>query len=151
MPRIFSRRFAVPPDAIDANQHVNNIAYVRWMQDIAIEHSTAQGWGMERYLASGASWVVRSHFVEYLRPAFAEDTLEAYTWVAAMEGRRSPRKYLFLNSATRKILARAETVWAYVDLRTGRPIPIPAELGAAFEVVPDEREVLEHAGVKREG
>jgi acyl-CoA thioester hydrolase len=40
------------------------------MQDIAIEHSAAAGWPMARYVELGAGWVVRSHFIEYLRPAF---------------------------------------------------------------------------------
>ena len=70
--RIFSRRFAVPPEAIDLQGHVSNLAYVGWMQDVAIEHSTAAGWSMRRYQELGAGWVVRSHYIEYLRPAFAD-------------------------------------------------------------------------------
>jgi hypothetical protein len=42
------------------------------MQDVAIEHSATVGWPMRRYLELGAAWVVRSHFIEYFRPAFAE-------------------------------------------------------------------------------
>jgi acyl-CoA thioesterase FadM len=66
--RVYSKRFAIPADAIDRQGHVNNLACISWMQDVAIEHSAAAGWPMERYLALGAGWVVRSHFVEYLRP-----------------------------------------------------------------------------------
>jgi len=72
---IYTRRFRVPADAIDVNGHVNNLAYVAWMQDVAIEHSAAAGWPMERYLQLGAGWVVRSHFIEYLRPVFAGERL----------------------------------------------------------------------------
>jgi acyl-CoA thioester hydrolase len=74
--RVYSKRFAIPEDAIDRQGHVNNLAYVAWMQDVAIEHSAAAGWPMERYLALGASWVVRSHFVEYLRPAGLDPSTE---------------------------------------------------------------------------
>ena len=49
--RIHSRHFAVPADAIDVNGHVSNLAYVAWMQEIAIEHSTVAGWPVERYRA----------------------------------------------------------------------------------------------------
>jgi len=42
MAKFFSYRFIIPDDANDANGHVNNIAYVQWMQDVAIRHSDAQ-------------------------------------------------------------------------------------------------------------
>ena len=41
MPEIHIKRFRVENDAIDVHQHVNNQEYLRWMQEIAIEHSTA--------------------------------------------------------------------------------------------------------------
>ena len=47
-PRIHSRQFPVPEDAIDQQGHVSNLAYVAWMQDLAIEHSAAAGWPMAR-------------------------------------------------------------------------------------------------------
>ena len=33
------------------------------------------------------------------------------------------------------LLAKAETLWAFVNLATGRPTRIPPELQAAFEIV----------------
>jgi acyl-CoA thioester hydrolase len=77
--RIFSKRFAVPGEAIDLQGHVSNIAYIGWMQDVAIEHSVAVGWPMRRYLDRGVGWVVRSHFIEYFRPAFADELLSVHT------------------------------------------------------------------------
>ena len=59
--------------ALDANGHVNNQEYLRWMEEAAIEHSAAQGWPLERYLSCGLSWYVRSHLIEYLRPALLGD------------------------------------------------------------------------------
>ena len=35
---IYSKAFLIPKSAIDENGHVNNVAYVQWMQDIAVEH-----------------------------------------------------------------------------------------------------------------
>jgi len=122
--------------------HVNNQEYLRWMQEVAIEHSTLQGWPMARYLEAGASWYVRSHFIEYLRPALLDDEIRICTWVADMDKRSSLRRTLFLRDADRSILARAETRWSYVDLKSGRPLPIPEILRAAFEIVVSEADVL---------
>lgn len=147
--QVFSRKLAVPADVIDANGHVNNIAYVRWMQDIAIEHTTAVGWPMERYFTTGATWVARSHFVEYLRPAFAGDTLVVHTWITGMATRSSPRRYLFLREGEAKPVAKAETLWVCVDVATGRPVRIPDAMRAAFPVVPGDADVARMLGLPR--
>jgi acyl-CoA thioester hydrolase len=145
--RVFSKRFAVPPEAIDVQGHVSNVAYVGWMQDVAIEHSAAAGWPMERYLELGAGWVVRSHFIEYLRPAFADELIGAHTWVPRFDQRSTPRRYLFVRDGDGTVLAQAETMWVFVDLTTGRRRPIPAELLEAFDAVPDEAEVRRSLGI----
>ncbi len=145
--RIYSKQFAVPPEAIDVNGHVSNLAYVAWMQDIAIEHSAAAGWPMSRYLELGAGWVVRSHFVEYLRPAFEGEPVSVHTWVPRFDQRATPRRYLFLREPDRGVLAQAETRWVFVDLSTGRRRPLPPELTEAFDVVPEESEVRRALGL----
>jgi acyl-CoA thioester hydrolase len=145
--RIYSKRFAVPSAAIDRQGHVNNLAYVAWMQDVAIEHSAAVGWPMDRYLTLGAGWVVRSHFVEYLRPAFAGQQLAVHTWLPEFTQRSTPRRYLFVREDDGQLLAQAETRWVFVDLATGRRRSLPGELIAAFEVVTDEAEARRAAGL----
>lgn len=129
-------------DAIDELGHVNNLQYLGWMQDVAIQHSAAQGWPMRRYLDLGQSWVVQSHFIRYVRPAFRGDELTIFTWVAGFAPRSSPRKYLFWRAADQQILAEAETQWVYVDMNSGRPCHVPDEVRSAFEVVEDAAEVL---------
>lgn len=141
MSRIHCHSFAVPPEAIDMHRHVNNVEYLRWMQDVAVAHSTELGWPMERYFKERCSWVIRSHFIEYLRPALPDDTLQLFTWVADMSERASTRKYLFCRERDRQIIARAETVWVFVDLRSGLPRPISDEVRAAFTLVTDEAEI----------
>jgi acyl-CoA thioester hydrolase len=138
MPRLFVRRITVPAGAIDALGHVNNLEYLRWTQDVATEHSAAQGWPLERYVALGRGWFVRRHEIEYLRPAFVGDALRLVTWVAAFRRSSSPRRYLFYRPDDDAILARAETLWAFVDFATGAPARIPPELAGAFAVVEDD-------------
>ena len=140
MPKIFHHKFIVPEDAIDGNAHVNNVAYVQWMQDVAILHSSHQGGTIEKYAALGSSWIVRSHQIEYLAPAFSGDEIEALTWVSDMRRVSSLRKYQFRRASDQTLLARAETRWVYVDAKTGRPIPIHKEIQNAFELVSRDEE-----------
>jgi acyl-CoA thioester hydrolase len=142
VPRIHLHRLAVAADAIDVNRHVNNLVYLRWMLDAATAHSVAQGWPLERYLAAGCGWFVRSHFIEYLQPAFAGDALLLATWVKEMKGRTSVRRYIVLRERDGAAVAKAETLWVFIDFASGRPVRIPPEVVAAFPVVPDDDEEL---------
>ncbi|NTU83262.1 MAG: acyl-CoA thioesterase [Chloroflexales bacterium] len=135
-----------PPEAIDINGHVNNLEYLRWMQEIATAHSAARGWDRARYLETRTSGVIRSHAIEYLRPAFTNDSIAIFTWIAGFGEQVSPRKYLFVREKDRKILARAETLWVYVDATTGRPCPVAEAFKSAFDVVTEEEEALQMLG-----
>lgn len=141
MPRIFIHRFSVPGDAIDELGHVNNLKYLGWMQDVAIAHSATQGWPLERYVEIGQGWVVQSHFIKYARPAFLGEALTLFTWVAGFSPRSSPRKYLFWRAADRQVVAEAETMWVFVDLKSGHPKHLPEDVRNAFDVVEDPEEV----------
>ena len=139
---VFAHTFTIPDTAMDGNGHVNNLEYLRWMQEVAMAHSDAQGWDLARYAESGTSWVVRSHAIEYLRPAFAGEALTVLTWIEEFAGQESLRHYLFWRERDRKVLAKARTLWVFVDAATGRARSILAEFQSAFEVVADEKDVL---------
>jgi acyl-CoA thioester hydrolase len=139
---LFAHTFAVPDAAIDVNGHANNLEYLRWMQEVATAHSDAQGWTLARYAETRTSWVIRSHAIEYLRPAFAGETLTVLTWIGGFDRQESPRHYLFWRERDRKILAKARTLWVFVDAESGRAQTIPGTFRSAFEVVADEKEVL---------
>lgn len=148
MPAVHIKTIRVGEDSIDVHGHVNNQEYLRWMQDAAIEHSSLQGWPMERYLELGASWYVKSHFIEYLRPALLADEILACTWVAGMDRRTSLRQTVFLRRADRQMLARAQTQWIFVDLSSERPRAIPEAVRTAFATIASEDAAL--AGILRQ-
>lgn len=79
MPKIFTHHLVIPDTANDANGHVNNVVYIQWMQDVATMHSDAQGCTRERYRELNSSWFIRSHRIDYFRPAFAGDEIEILT------------------------------------------------------------------------
>ncbi len=141
MPRIFTRDIEIVASDIDVQGHVNNLRYVAWMQDVAVAHSAAQGWSMERYVAEGAGWVVRSHTITYKRPSFLGEVMTACTWISTFAPRQSARRYLFWRAADRVVLAEAETQWVFIDLATGRPTKVPQSLRDSFEIVEDAGEV----------
>jgi acyl-CoA thioester hydrolase len=128
--------FVVPADSIDANGHVNNVEFVRWMQDAAVSHADAAGCTAAT-LAAGATWVVRSHQIEYLRPAVAGDTIRVLTWVANVRRAFSLRRYQFRRAGDDNLLATGETNWVFIDTQTARPRSIPPEIMNGFELAPE--------------
>jgi len=134
---IYTYEFTVPDEAVDENGHVNNVMYVQWMQDAAVRHYEAMG-GTQPTQAIGATWVVRSHMVEYLRPAFAGERIKVLTWVVNMRRVRSLRRYRFLRVADEQVLVYGETDWVFVDANSGSPRAIPAEVAGLFTLVPDQ-------------
>jgi len=135
---IFQHEFTVPEAVIDVNGHANNVAYVRWMINVAVKHFRALV-SEEQMHELGGSWVVRSHHIEYLRPALLDDRIKASTWVVNFSRVRSLRRYQFMRKSDGVVLAKGKTDWVFIDAKTGRPRSIPDEIKAAFTLVPDDQ------------
>jgi acyl-CoA thioester hydrolase len=128
------KAFSIPPEVIDRNGHVNNVAFLQWMQDIAIEHYTVLG-GFAAEAPFG-TWYVREHKLEYLAPAFLGNEIEIRTWVETVGRVRSLRRYEFVRASDRKLLVRAESDWVFVHAISGKPLAIPEAVRAIFPPLP---------------
>ena len=87
---------------------------------------------------AGATWVVRAHEIEYLRPAFQGDRIDVLTWVADFRRAFSTRKYKFVRPSDKMVLAKGATDWVFIDAKTGRPKSVPEEIQGMFQIVTDE-------------
>ncbi len=125
---------------IDELDHVSNIAYVRWIQDVALAHSAAVGLSWADYERIRGMFVVRRHEIEYLRSAKLGDAIDLVTWVADFRGAASQRRTRILRSDGGEELAHATTIWAYLARETGRPTRIPQDVIDAF--IPREEKSL---------
>ena len=135
MIRIYQQIISVPPSCIDINGHANNTVYIHWMQEVAVAHSTANGWSPERYQQNQAGWFARRHYLDYLKPALVDQSLTIQTWVAGFQKTRSMRRYQICHQATP--IFRAETEFVYFDFERQRPARPPRILVESFEVVAD--------------
>jgi len=139
MPQVYQYPLKVPSSAVDINGHVNNLEYLRWMQEAAVSHSDIQGC-TRATIEAGATWVVRTHHVEYLRPAFNGENIVVFTWVSNFRRVQSLRKYKVMRLEDKALLVEGETDWVFVDARTGRLRSIPRHVADAFELLPKENE-----------
>jgi acyl-CoA thioester hydrolase len=125
----FELLLQVLPGDIDQLNHVNNVVYLRWVQDAAVAHWTAAA---SAEAQAALFWVVVRHEIDYLRPALLGDGIIARTWVGPAVQRAFERNTEILRAGDRTLLARARTLWCPMDMRTGRPTRVSAEVRAAF-------------------
>jgi len=133
MPLAYNRTFRVRHYECDAYGHVNNVNYLRYMQETAFDASTAVGYDPARYATMGRRWLARQTEVEYLQPLRYGDTVQVKTWVEGFRRVTTLRRYEFFCDAELK--ATAYTHWAFLDIETGKPAQIPDEMAVAF--IPD--------------
>jgi acyl-CoA thioester hydrolase len=120
------------PADIDELDHVSNLVYLRWVQDVAMAHTIAVGWDHPQYRDLGAIFVVRRHEIEYITPVLLGEEVELVTWVGWWKQASSERRTSIRRSRDGKEVARAATIWAFIDLASGRPRRIPEHVRGAF-------------------
>ena len=119
----------------DIYGHVNNVVYLRWVQDAAVAHwrAAASAEDQKKLL-----WVVVRHEIDYTRPAFLDDEILARTWEGTATQRAFDRHTELLRRKDMRVLAQVRTVWCPIDPKTGKPTDVSDEVRARFSVVPLE-------------
>ena len=125
----------IEPGDIDQLGHVNNVVYLRWVQDAAVAHWSAAATPAQQ---AAIAWVVVRHEIDYKRAAMPGDAIIARTWV----GKAAPRAYErftdILRAGDGKLLAHARTLWCPIDIGTGRPIRVGPDVRERFSTGPAE-------------
>src|SRR5215510_7920761 len=105
-PERFELPHRVEPGDIDELGHVNNVVYLRWVQDAATAHWRALATPAQQ---AAVVWVAARHEIDYLRPAMPGDALTLRTWVGVPSGKAFERLTEVVRTADGKVLAKART------------------------------------------
>lgn len=127
--KVFELNITVEQQHLDEMNHVNNVQYLQWVQDVAKahwEHAAKPEW-----LATYA-WFAVDHFIEYKKPAFLGEALIIKTHVKAFTGVKSHRLVRIYKAENRELVAQASTNWCMVNKATQRPARIPQEMIEAY-------------------
>nr|WP_320048843.1 thioesterase family protein [uncultured Desulfuromonas sp.] len=125
----FEMTLTILPEDIDLMGHVNNIVYLRWVQDAATAHWNHAATDEEK---NSLLWMVTRHEIDYLRQVFAGDELIARTWVGKAQRRRFERHTEIRRKQDDKIVAQALTWWCPVDHATKKPTTVDETVRARF-------------------
>jgi len=127
----FELTISVKPEDIDVLGHVNNVVYLRWVQDIAVAHWRSAATPEQQ---AATIWVVVRHEIDYKHAAGAGDTIRARTWVGEATLSTFERHTELRRESDGRLLARALTLWCPLDPKSRRPIAVDDELRARFSV-----------------
>jgi acyl-CoA thioester hydrolase len=115
---------------IDRLGHVNNVVYLRYVQEVAESHWTAIATPEQ---LQTSIWVVRRHEIDYSHSILPGMEVAGLTWVHRPEGTRFDRSVWLVSPDRKTIFARAKTTWLLLDNETGRPKRVDDALLKAFE------------------
>ncbi len=127
--QIFSWELTVSKNDIDQLNHVNNVVYVQWIQDVAVKHwfNVAPDQIRDNYV-----WVVVRHEIDYKRPAQLNDELVVVTKVLDAGTVTSNRQVQFFRKKDNLLMVEAKTTWCMIDAKTFRPARIPDIIKTIF-------------------
>ena len=123
----FSHSFSVQHDDIDEQGHVNNVAYLRWIQDVAVAHWFHAATEVQQ---AQFAWVVVRHEIDYKRQAFENEEITATTWVG--EWSRVTCERFTEITRGEDLLVKGRTVWCMLDRETAKPARIASDLVKRF-------------------
>ena len=120
---VFETNYTVVTSNIDELNHVNNVVYLQWIQDIANLHWNELKQGVD---TAAYVWVVIRHEIDYLNQALLGDTLLATTWVGKTAGLKSIRHVEFYRN--NKLLVKAQTTFCLLHAKSFKPMRITDEI-----------------------
>ena len=115
---------------IDALGHVNNVVYLRWVQEAAEAHWNSLTTVTDRL---ELAWVVVRHEIDYFQAAKLNDQLVALTWVGETAGVKSIR-FVQITNTQGILFAQARTTWCLIDPVNQKPKRISPHIKKIFEV-----------------
>jgi len=124
---MFRHPVAIDPGDIDHMGHVNNAAYLKWVQEAVVDYwqSVAPPDAVARHL-----WVALKHEITYLRPTFLQDTVVAEVIAEKVEGARA--MFTTVMRRGEEVLSEIKSSWCCLDAATQRPARLARDVVRRF-------------------
>ncbi len=128
--QIYAQDKTVTKDDLDQLNHVNNVVYVQWVQEIAEAHWQQKA---SAKILSDYFWVLLNHHIDYKSPAFLNDTITINTYVTKSEGVTSTRIVEIYHKYSKKLIVKSETNWCLISVETNKPTRITEAISDLFQ------------------
>lgn len=123
----FDADFVVRHYECDLFAHLNHTNYFRLLQEAALRAAAHHGHGRDLLRDRDRGWVLTETYARFYRPLGIGDSVRVTTWADSARRFSALRQYLMGSRDDPGSVARAVSRWSFVDLKTGRPAPIPVQ------------------------
>lgn len=113
MSLMYEKQIRVTEEHIDQNNHVNNVQYVHWVEEVAAEH-----WDLLKQKTEyvNDAWMLLDHHIQYKKQVYLNDIITVKTYPQIPEGARQPRKVEFYCNDV--LVVDSSTLWVLFDTET---------------------------------
>ncbi len=137
-------------------------ALIDQFQNCTTLHSESVGLGMKYLKQRQRVWILSGWQICVDRYPGLGEAIKVFTWPTAFKGLYGLRNFK-MEDESGEILAWANSVWVFMDLKAGRPVrpdseeienyqleaPLPFEFAPRKVKIPEQREVIETFPVRR--
>ncbi|MRH99785.1 acyl-CoA thioesterase [Kriegella sp. EG-1] len=127
--QFYEKTIIVGEKDLDELDHVNNVRYVQWIQDISKEHWRARA---TKEILESVVWVVMNHNISYKSAAILNDTILVRTYIEKSRGAISIRIVEMYNAKTKTLLVRSSTEWCLLNAKSFKPTRISQDIKEIF-------------------
>lgn len=117
---------------MDANQHINNVVYFRFFEDVRIEYFSKIG-VLEQMESSNAGPILASTRCDFRAPLTFPDAIQVTANVTEIHHNRFTMTHTVYSEKLGKIAAQGEALIVYYDYALGKSCGIPAVIVNAIE------------------
>ena len=127
--KILEQEITVSKNDLDDLNHVNNVVYINWIQEIAKNH-----WDVlvSDEIKDNYYWVLLEHNIKYLHSALLNEKIIIKTYIEETKGVKSSRIVEIFNKGTNQLLVTSKTIWCLINAKTNKPSRINDEIRKAF-------------------
>jgi acyl-CoA thioester hydrolase len=126
----YSHTIVVSDADIDELNHVNNVVYLQYAQDIATAHWKSVA---SDEMQASVVWMARRHEIDYLKQAVLGDVLQVKTWVGEFTAATWERHYEIYRASDNQLLVKAKSIWVPLDRQTHRIKRIDGKILGCFQ------------------
>ena len=108
-------------------------AIINYFQDCTTENSEKIGVGHDFLVKRKRAWILNSWQVEINRRPTVREEIDVFTWATGFKGVFGPRDFCMKTSEGEE-LARAHSLWVYIDTESGRPVKPTEDEIAVYEM-----------------
>lgn len=130
----YQKEFTIYYYDSDKSGRVNPASLLTYMGETSSLHSDSLDLGIKELRKNNYGWILNRWKVKFTRYPKVMDKIIIETWTSGFDKFYATREFVVYNE-DKEELARATTLWVFLDIVKKRPIRIPLEFNSKYNIV----------------